>query len=82
MVLPPNKLPTDVASLQKLLISERSVNQRLQKQVNGLFESLRLARQQRFGASSEKAPGQGELFDEAEQDVQAPRKHSHPTTSK
>ena len=79
MVLPPKKLPTDVASLQKLLIAERSVNQRLQKQVNGLFESLRLARQQRFGASSEKAPGQGELFDEAEQDVQVPDDTNEPT---
>jgi transposase len=38
----------------------------LQKQIDELFESIRLARHQRFGASSEKAPGQGELFDEAE----------------
>ncbi len=66
MVQTTNKLPNDVLSLQKLLIAERSTTQRLQKQIHELFESLRLARHRRFGAASEKAPGQGELFDEAE----------------
>ena len=61
-----NNLPDDVEALKKLLLAERKTVDRLQKQINELFETIRLARHQRFGASSEKAPGQGELFDEAE----------------
>lgn len=64
---PADDLPTDVAALQKLLLAERSRTQSLETQVHGLLEALRLARHQRFGASSEKTLGQGELFDEAEQ---------------
>jgi len=71
MVQTADKLPNDVASLQKLLIAERSTTQRLQKQIHELFESLRLARHQRFGASSEKAPGQGDFFDEAEDEAES-----------
>jgi len=71
MVQVTDKLPDDVAALQKLLIAERSTTQRLQKQLDELFESLRLARHQKFGASSEKAPGQGELFDEAENEAES-----------
>lgn len=59
-------LPDDVESLKKLLLAERKTITRLHKQIDELFESIRLARHKRFGASSEKAPGQGELFDEAE----------------
>ena len=40
-----------------------------QKQLKLLAEQLRLATQRRFGASSEKLPFQGELFDEAELEV-------------
>ena len=64
-----NNLPDDIEALKKLLLAERKTNLRLQKQIDELFESIRLARHQRFGASSEKAPGQGELFDEAEDGV-------------
>ena len=69
MVCTADKLPDDVESLKKLLLAERKTNLRLQKQIDELFETIRLARHQRFGASSEKAPGQGELFDEAEDTV-------------
>ena len=69
MVGTANTLPNDVESLKKLLLAERKTVNRLQKQIDELFESIRLARHQRFGASSEKAPGQGELFDEAEDTV-------------
>ena len=40
-----------------------------QKLLKLLEEQLRLARQRRFGSSSEKIPFQGELFDEAELEV-------------
>ena len=64
-----DNLPDDVEALKKLLLAERKTVDRLQKQIDELFETIRLARHQRFGASSEKAPGQGELFDEAEESV-------------
>ena len=66
MVRPVKQLPDDVESLKALLLAERNTTERLQKKIQTLFEAIRLARHQRFGASSEKAPGQGELFDEAE----------------
>ena len=64
-----DNFPDDIEALKKLLLAERKTVGRLQKQIDELFESIRLARHQRFGASSEKAPGQGELFDEAEDTV-------------
>ena len=64
-------LPDDIESLKKLLLAERKTVGRLQKQIDELFEAIRLARHKRFGASSEKAPGQGELFDEAEDTAEA-----------
>ena len=64
-----DNLPDDIEALKKLLLAERKTVGRLQKQIDEMFESIRLARHQRFGASSEKAPGQGELFDEAEDTV-------------
>ena len=42
-----------------------------QKRLRILEEQLRLSRQHRFGAQSEKAPGQADLFDEAELEVDA-----------
>lgn len=66
MVETVQSLRDEVASLQKKLIEARSTSDRLQKQFDDLLESLRLARHKNFGAASEKAPGQGELFDEAE----------------
>lgn len=71
MVQTVEQLHDEVASLKKMLIEERSTSERLQKQLDEMFESLRLARHQKFGASSEKAPGQGELFDEAENEAES-----------
>ena len=79
MVGTADNLPDDVESLKKLLLAERSTTQRLQKQIDELFESIRLARHRRFGASSEKAPGQGELFDEAENEAEAEENAPNPT---
>ncbi len=73
MVCATDKLPNDVTRLKELLVAERlqahKTIDRLQKKIDELFEAIRLARHQRFGSSSEKAPGQGDLFDEAEQTV-------------
>ena len=39
---------------------------RLQDQLHSLLEALRLEKHRLYGARSEKAPGQAELFDEPE----------------
>ena len=53
-------LPDDPAALKKLLSEVVARNQFLEEQ-------FRLAQQKQFGASSEGYPGQGELFNEAEE---------------
>ena len=53
-------LPTDVETLQKMVLALQDKNQYL-------LEQFRLAQQARFGKSSEVHAGQGELFNEAEQ---------------
>jgi len=53
----------DVITKKDVVINEQ------QKRISQLEEYLRLARVQRFGRSSEKSPHQGELFDEAELEV-------------
>ena len=59
-------LPNDVELLKKMVLEQQKINQQLQQKVTTLAEVIQLERQRRFGASSEKAPGQGELFNEAE----------------
>ena len=60
---------------QLLAHQEQQIEQReqriaeQQKQLKLLEAQLRLAKQRRFGSSSEKLPFQGELFDEAELEV-------------
>ena len=70
-------LPEDPQELQALLLRERAAHAKtqqreasLEQQVHSLLEALRLARHRHFGASSEKAPGQSELFDEADTPVE------------
>ena len=61
------QLPTDIDTLQALLLEKDNEIGKLQSKLDSLIEQLRLARHQRFGTSSEKQnPQQGELFDEAE----------------
>ena len=69
----------DVLQLQQLLVEkDRLIAEQArriaeqQSQIAGLLEQFRLQRQQRFGASSEQAPGQGVLFNEAETLVAEP----------
>ena len=53
-------LPDDVATLKALILNQATELRYLQEQLN-------LALHRRFGKSSEKDPGQHELFDEPEQ---------------
>jgi hypothetical protein len=53
-------LPDDVATLKALILNQATELRYLQEQLN-------LALHRRFGKSSEKNPGQHELFDEPEQ---------------
>jgi transposase len=54
------------ADLVVLLAQKDRIIAAQQKQLKLLEEQLRLAKQRRFGASSEKLPFQGDFFDEAE----------------
>jgi transposase len=55
--------------LLQALEQKDDIIQELQKRLRLLEEQLRLARQRRFGSSSEKLPFQGDFFDEAELEV-------------
>lgn len=91
-----NSLPDNPAALKALLIKQREENveqlkknhalqkenHKLQVKVNDLLESLRLEHHRKYGKSSEKSPGQQELFDEAEQltDENAPQDEASDST--
>lgn len=61
-----NNLPANIEQLRKLVLSSQRVIARLEHENAKLIEQLLLKRHALFGSSSEKAPGQGELFNEAE----------------
>ena len=61
-----NKLPDDPELLKKFILQQSSQIDTKDARIASLEEFIRLEKHRRFGASSEKAPGQGELFDEAE----------------
>lgn len=60
-------LPNDTKTLQEMVLALQSQVQHLQDEKQQLIEQFRLAQQKQFGASSEGHPGQGELFNEAEE---------------
>ena len=60
-----NTLPTDVTTLQEMVVKLRQKNNALRAKYQSLMEMFRLAQQKRFGKSSEAYPEQGELFNEA-----------------
>ena len=66
MSLAVKPLPDDPAKLKALLLKERSANESLKQQIHSLLEALRLEKHRLYGKSSEKAPDQSELFDEAD----------------
>jgi len=74
-------LPDDPAQLKALLADNRKAYEKekqafeaevkhLREQLNNVFEALRLERYRHYGTKSEKAPGQGELFDEADDETE------------
>ena len=70
MSLAVKTLPDDPVKLKALLIKERSASEKredkLKQQIHSLLEALRLEKHRLYGKSSEKAPDQSELFDEAD----------------
>jgi hypothetical protein len=62
-------LPTDPEALQAMVLSLQSQVENLTAEKLHLIEQFRLAQQQRFGASSEGHPAQGDLFNEAETEL-------------
>jgi transposase len=66
----PETLPTDVTALQEMVVALRAQNDDLIVKNQRLNDMFRLAQQKRFGNSSESYPGQGELFNEAEELVE------------
>tara|TARA_R110001592_G_scaffold363391_1_gene687067 strand:- start:25732 stop:27267 length:1536 start_codon:yes stop_codon:yes gene_type:complete len=73
MSLAVKSLPDDPAKLKALLIKERSASEqredKLKQQIHSLLEALRLEKHRLYGKSSEKAPDQSELFDEADSGI-------------
>lgn len=83
----PDDLPNDVESLkaflleQSLLLGEKESSlvkkdtqiAEWESKYQPIFEQWRLAQQKQFGKGSEVSPGQGELFDESENDSQEDR---------
>ena len=62
-------LPDDKHTLHHMILELQSQVQVLQQERQHLLEQFRLAQQKRFGVSSESHPGQGELFNEAEEET-------------
>ena len=59
-------LPTDVLALQQMVAKLQRELDAKDAKYQRLLEQFRLAQHQRFGANGEAHPGQGELFNEAE----------------
>lgn len=61
-----NQLRQRIVKLEAQLAKEQVLNASLKEKNQRLLEQFRLAQQKQFGQSSESFPGQGELFNEAE----------------
>jgi transposase len=66
------ELPNDIEQLKQIVLRQQS-------RLNYLEEQFRLAQHKQFGGSSEGHPGQGELFNEAEAEVEQPEAEEKPT---
>ncbi len=75
-----NKAMTiDIDSLQDNPVALKKLLSKVVARNNFLEEQFRLAQQKQFGSSSEAYPGQGQLFNEAEElavDVAEPEKEA------
>lgn len=65
------KLPDDVEALKRIIAEKDLVIILKEQRITQLEEYLLLGRARKFGASSEKSPGQHEMFNEAELSVVA-----------
>ncbi|WP_250655122.1 IS66 family transposase [Alkalimarinus coralli] len=72
MKITPDNLPDDVESLKALVQEQQVLLDKKQARVEHLEEQWRLFLHRKFASQSEKAPGQGELFDEAEAAAEDP----------
>lgn len=59
-------IPDDLDALKRLAAQQQQQLHEQQQRIAILEEYIRLHKHRQFGASTEKAPGQGELFNEAE----------------
>jgi len=77
-------LPNDIEQLKAMLLVERKQSAQQAARLVFLEEQFRLAQQQRFGTSSEPHPAQGDLFNEAEVELDVAQEivESTPTTTK
>ena len=73
-------LPTDPKALQEMVLSLQSQVKNLTAEKQHLIEQFRLAQQQRFGVSSEGHPAQGDLFNEAEVELDVVEEETSTTT--
>jgi transposase len=69
-------LPTDPEALQAMVLSLQSQVKNLTAEKLHLIEQFRLAQQQRFGASSEGHPAQGDMFNEVEAELEVTEEES------
>ena len=74
-------LPNDPEALQKMVLSLQSQVKNLTAEKLHLIEQFRLAQQQRFGTSSEGHPAQGDLFNEAEVELDVKEEAVEPTVT-
>jgi transposase len=75
-------LPTDTKSLQEMVLSLQLQVKDLAAEKHHLLEQFRLAQQQRFGVSSEAHPAQGDLFNEAEVELDVAEEEEEITITK
>ena len=75
-----NSLPDDSESLKQMLVALQSELAKSKARNVFLEEQFRLAQQQRFGTSSEGHPAQGDLFNEAEVELDVVEEETSTTT--
>ena len=70
MAMKVETLPDDPQALKKIILLQNEKLEDQSKRIDYLLEQFNLARKKQFGASSEAAPGQGQLFNEAEDEAE------------
>lgn len=70
MNLSAHNLPNDINALKQIIVGLVQENQTQKEALRGQLEELNLYRRKMFGRSAEPHPPQGEVFNEAEADVE------------